>query len=110
MATTKAKKPAAKAATKPAVKAAAKPATKVAKKPVADPVSEKRERFLDLSAKRSDRIIKAIDTLGNLSGPAYEWSNEEVTKMFGKVMQAAYASKARFEKTRRWKAQGKVAG
>ena len=62
--------------------------------------TEKRTKFLELSEKRAERAVKAIDLIGNLS--VYEWKQEEVEKLIGRMIGHCYNAKARFERTRRW--------
>ena len=42
----------------------------------------KSEKFKRLATLRVSKLLKGIDILGNLSSPAYEYTDEEVTKIF----------------------------
>jgi len=66
-------------------------------------VSEKREKFLSMSEKRTEKAMKAIAAIGNLSTPAYEWERTEVEQLLADLQGELDNARARFERTRRWK-------
>lgn len=61
------------------------------------PKESKNERFRRLAASRGDRIIREIGLLGNLSNlNNYEYSREEVQKMFATIDAELKDCKAKF--------------
>lgn len=62
----------------------------------------KAEKFARLASSRTTRAIQAIDSLGKLSSSAYEYTPEQIDKIFGAL--------AEFCKTSYKKFQPKVAG
>lgn len=57
----------------------------------------KNQRFRRLAASRGDRVIREIGLLGNLSNPNnYEYSREEVQKMFATIDAELKDCKAKF--------------
>lgn len=63
----------------------------------------KHEKFKRLAKQRGDRLLKDIHLLGNLSnGNNYQYSDEEVNKIFGLIESELRIQKARFKsKTRK---------
>ncbi len=59
----------------------------------------KADKFHRLAAPRVDKAGHAIELIGNLSGSAYEYTPEEVEKMFGYLQQVLDDTKAKFTKT-----------
>ena len=55
------------------------------------------ERFVRLAEARTNKLIKMIQLLGNLSGSNYESSTEEVNQIFTRLQQELDESKARFQ-------------
>ncbi len=63
------------------------------------PAETKAQKFKRLAAPRIDKAAHAISLIGNLSGSAYEYTQEETTKMFDYLQQVLDDTKAKFEKT-----------
>lgn len=58
----------------------------------------KHERFVRLAEARTNKIIATLRLLGNCSSPAaYDYSKQEVAKIFGAIADATGAAKRRFE-------------
>ena len=61
----------------------------------------KRERFIEIAGKRTNRIIDDLHLLGNCSNRNnYEYSDEDVRKMFSAIEEALRESKSRYAKTK----------
>ena len=59
----------------------------------------KKERFVRLAEARTNRIIATLRLLGNCSSPAaYEYSKEDVNKIFRAIEDAVADAKRRFDK------------
>ena len=59
----------------------------------------KQQRFVRLAEARTNRIISTLRLLGNCSSPAaYEYSKEDVTKIFRAIEEAVTDAKRRFDK------------
>ena len=57
----------------------------------------KRDRFVRLAEKRTNRIIDQLSLLGNLSNTnAYEYTQKDVNKMFKAIEEALAESKKKF--------------
>lgn len=57
----------------------------------------KRERFKRLAVYRTNEILKRIKVLSNCSNKsAYEYSEEEINKIFNEIDRALKESKAKF--------------
>lgn len=62
----------------------------------------KREAFKRLAEKRTMAILERVRLLGNLSNPyAYEYSDEDVRKIFTTIDQELRATKAKFQANKR---------
>lgn len=61
-------------------------------------VSEnKRERFKKLAVYRTNEVLKRIRVLGNCANrSAYEYTEEEISKIFSEIEKATKAAKAKF--------------
>ena len=60
--------------------------------------SEDREKFARLATKRVNSAIKAINLIGNLSNKSnYDYSDEDVTKIFKALQGELNACKKRFD-------------
>ena len=60
--------------------------------------SEDREKFARLATKRVNSAIKAISLIGNLSNKSnYDYSDEDVTKIFKALQGELNACKKRFD-------------
>ena len=61
------------------------------------PRKSKRERFLIVAEKRTIRILKIIRLLGNCGNrAAYEYSNDDVEKIFGAIQSELDRAQERF--------------
>ncbi len=58
----------------------------------------KAEKFARLAAPRVNKVIKALDTLGNCSGASYEYTPEQVDAMFAAIEQQLTETKDKFKK------------
>ncbi len=58
----------------------------------------KEDKFKRVATPRVQKIIKAIDTLGNCSGSGYGYTEDQVEKMFGAIENKLEETKARFQK------------
>lgn len=62
----------------------------------------KRDAFKRLAERRTMAILERIRLLGNLSNPyAYEYSDDDVRKIFGTIDLELKATKAKFQANRR---------
>lgn len=60
-------------------------------------MNKKREKFVELAEARVEKTLKDIQLIGNLSNKAaYEYSEEDVKKIFAALQQALNLSKSRF--------------
>ncbi len=61
----------------------------------------KRERFIEIASKRTNRIIDDLHLLGNCSNKNnYEYTEEDVRKMFNAIDDALKEAKSRYGKTK----------
>lgn len=59
--------------------------------------NEKRERFKRLGAYRTNEVLKRIKVLGNCANrSAYEYSEEDIEKIFNVITQKVREVKAKF--------------
>ena len=59
----------------------------------------KREKFVRLAERRTNRIIDQLDLLGNLSNTnTYEYTKKDISKMFKAIEEALTESKRKFTK------------
>ncbi len=57
----------------------------------------KRERFVRLAEARTNKIIEMLKLLGNCSNTgSYEYTDEDVRKIFGEIEKEVKNSKSRF--------------
>lgn len=56
------------------------------------------DKFKRLAPPRVNKILHALDTLGNCAGPSYEYTEEQVAKMFDAIQNKVDSVKAGFEK------------
>ena len=61
----------------------------------------KHDKFKRLAAQRVTNALKKIELVGNLSSPGYEYTQEEVDKIFSALQQTLDNTKARFSKTKK---------
>jgi hypothetical protein len=60
-------------------------------------IEEKRERFKRLASSRTNEILKKLKILGNCSNrSAYEYSEEDVNKIFNALEKAMKESRSKF--------------
>ncbi|MDP8230095.1 MAG: hypothetical protein P9L93_03225 [Candidatus Gorgyraea atricola] len=59
----------------------------------------KHDKFKRLAAQRVTNALKKIELIGNLSSPGYEYSSEEVDKIFAALQQTIDSTKSRFTKS-----------
>ena len=57
------------------------------------------DKFKRLAAQRVTNALKKIELIGNLSSPGYEYTQEEVDKVFSALQQALDNTKGRFSKS-----------
>ena len=59
----------------------------------------KREKFVRLAENRTNKILDMIQLLGNLSSPGtYEYTQQDVDKIFGAIENATREAKKRYSK------------
>lgn len=58
----------------------------------------KAEKFIRIGQVRVTKAIESVSRLENLSGSSYEYTEEQVEKMFGAIQQALDDAKAKFNK------------
>lgn len=61
-------------------------------------IETKEERFIRIAEPRVSRACKAVSLLGNLAGSGYEYTEEQVSSMFGAVQEALDTARAAFVK------------
>lgn len=60
-------------------------------------MNDKRERFVRLATYRTNEVLKKLRTLGNCSNrSAYEYSEEEVKKIFSEIDRKVREVKVKF--------------
>ena len=58
----------------------------------------KRDAFVRLAEKRTNGVIERIRILGNCANPyAYEYTDDDVRKMFGAIERELRAARAKFQ-------------
>lgn len=63
------------------------------------PTETKREKFVRLAENRTNKILYMIQLLGNLSSVStYEYTQQDVEKIFGAIDAATKEAKKRFNK------------
>lgn len=82
--------------------------SQTAKKPNAttpkrDPV-DKKAKFISLGTKRVNKVLQGLRHIGNLS--TYEYTDEQVTKMFDTITAAVDGARARYQAGGRKKDDG----
>jgi hypothetical protein len=59
--------------------------------------SDKRERFERLATHRTNEVLKRLKVLGNCANrSAYEYSEQDINKIFSAIDQAVKETKAKF--------------
>ncbi len=61
----------------------------------------KHDKFKRLATQRVKNAIKKIELIGNLSSPGYEYTPEEVEKIFTSLQQTLDNTKSRFSKSKK---------
>ncbi len=61
----------------------------------------KHDKFKRLASQRVNNAIKKIELIGNLSSPGYEYTAEEVEKVFMTIQQTLDNTKSRFSKAKK---------
>ena len=54
------------------------------------------ERFVRLANARGNKVLNAIDVLGNLAAPSYQYTPEQVTDLMGALSDALRECEAKF--------------
>lgn len=93
-----------KAAVKPVTKPATVPATAAAPVAKSDKraprtAEEKAAKFKELAVKRTNKVLKAIAGLGNLSSSNYAYTEDQAAKMIAALKGAVSELETRFAKT-----------
>lgn len=60
----------------------------------------KEEKFKRIATRRVKNIISKIENVGKLSSPSYEYTDEEVEKIFGAIQEALDNAKVLFSAKR----------
>ena len=61
----------------------------------------KHDKFKRLAAQRVTNALKKIELIGNLASPGYEYTQEEVNKIFSALQQTMDAAKSGFTKSKK---------
>ncbi|MFC1699256.1 hypothetical protein ACFL1I_04775 [Candidatus Omnitrophota bacterium] len=61
----------------------------------------KHDKFKRLASQRVTNAIKKIELIGNLSSPGYEYTSEEVEKIFVSLQQILDGTKSKFSKAKK---------
>ncbi len=61
----------------------------------------KADKFKRLATGRTNNILKGFKSLGQLSSSSYEYTPEQVEKIFAALQEALNDSKEKFEKTKK---------
>lgn len=56
----------------------------------------KQEKFKEQAVKKVESACRALRAVGNLSGPGYEYDEEQVKEMFGYIRERMETERARF--------------
>jgi len=56
----------------------------------------KHDKFKRIATRRVRRIIRTIESLGNLSRPSYEYTDQEVEKIFSAIQETLNNTKTLF--------------
>lgn len=60
----------------------------------------KADKFKRIATYRTNNALKILRSLGQLSAPAYEYTPEQVEKIFGAIQKALDEAKEKFNKTK----------
>ena len=66
----------------------------------------KHDKFKRLANQRVANALKKIELIGNLSSSGYEYSQEEVDKIFSAIQQTLDSTKNRFSKAKKEETKG----
>ncbi|GAI18591.1 unnamed protein product, partial [marine sediment metagenome] len=62
-------------------------------------MKDKRANFIRLAEQRTNKVLKALRTLGHCSNThLYEYDNEQIEAIFERIEQEVAATKAKFER------------
>ena len=65
-------------------------------------MNNKQDRFKRLATYRTNEVLRKLKVLGNCSNrSAYEYTEEEINKIFSEIEKAVRSTKAKFQFTRR---------
>jgi len=56
----------------------------------------KHDRFKRIATRRVSRILRTIESLENLTRPSYQYTEEEINKIFTAIQEATDNAKAKF--------------
>ncbi len=77
-------------------------AFQAATQPVTGQRETKREAFLRLAERRTSAVLERIRVLSNCANPyAYEYTDEDVKKIFKAIEQQLRVARTKFEQTRK---------
>lgn len=65
----------------------------------------KHDKFKRLATPRVTNALKKIELIGNLSSSGYEYTPEEVEKIFSALQQTLESTKSRFSKSKKEETQ-----
>lgn len=68
---------------------------------MADTVESKHDKFKRLATPRVTSALKKIELIGNLAASSYEYTPDEVEKIFGALQETLNSTKARFSKEKK---------
>jgi hypothetical protein len=72
---------------------------------MAEAVESKHDKFRRLANQRVANALKKMELIGNLSSSGYEYSQEEVDKIFTAIQQTVDNAKGRFSKGKKEEAK-----
>ena len=65
-------------------------------------MNNKQDRFKRLATYRTNEVLRKLKVLGNCSNrSAYEYTEEEINKIFSEIEKTVRSTKAKFQFTRR---------
>ena len=67
------------------------------KRKASKPAEDKHEKFVRVVTPRVKKALKAIGLIGNQSGSAYEYTQDEVHKIFGTLHETVSAVEKRYQ-------------
>lgn len=69
---------------------------------VIQPKESKRDAFLRLAERRTNAVLERVRVLSNCANPyAYEYSEEDVKKIFGAIEQELKVARIKFQQSRK---------